>query len=76
MKKKKFAQKIKEVIKPKETVKSPEPKCFETTDKVIVDKLMAKGFTLKTVIRPQGDRLNKLYVFNETEEQAKGVLNA
>jgi len=62
-------QKVKKEVKVEEVQKN-----FETTDRILVDKLLAKGFTLKTVASPQGDRKDKLYIFNETETKVREVL--
>ena len=76
MKKKKIippVQKQKQEAK-KEVKVEEAQKNFETTDRILVDELLAKGFTLKTVASPQGDRKDKLYIFNETETKVREVL--
>lgn len=70
----KFKKKIQKIVE-KEPEKVVEQRCFQTVDKSIVYKLVSLGFNIKSISNPFGERLVKLYTFQETEEQAKEKLN-
>ena len=63
--------KLKPIVKQEVPLVSLPDKPFETTDKVLTQRLVAMGFHLKETRSPFGERLNKLYVFSETEQQVK-----
>lgn len=59
----------------KDIQKDDEDKNLETTDKETAYKLVSKGFHVLEVKSPTADRKEKLYVFKETEKQAREALN-